>query len=128
MPMLAAEMASTTAKPSMTLARNRKVGSLTDIDCGQTRFDNPTRTPVFFPIDSRNRERELPDSTPKIRAEWIRGRKFAPSSHREERRRSPDARSDIRDERCAGPGFRGACHRARICAIRWLHPGDACGI
>src|SRR5882757_5228966 len=80
--MLTAEMASTTAKPSMILARNRNVGSLTDIDCGQTRFDSPTRTPVVLPIPSRNRERELPDSMLKPRAEWIRGRKFAPSPHR----------------------------------------------
>jgi hypothetical protein len=34
--MLAAEMASTTAKPSMILARNRKVGSFGDIDCEPT--------------------------------------------------------------------------------------------
>ncbi len=42
--MLAAEMTSTPAKPSMIFARNRKVGSFTDIDCGQTRF-NPTSNP-----------------------------------------------------------------------------------
>src|SRR3981081_2081181 len=77
--MLAAEMASTTAKPSMILPRNRNVGSLTDIDCGQTRFDSPTRTPIVLPIPSRNRKRELPDSMLKTRAEWIRGRKLAPS-------------------------------------------------
>jgi hypothetical protein len=46
--MLAAEIASTTAKPSMTFARKRRVGSLSDIDRGQTRPNNPTSTPVFF--------------------------------------------------------------------------------
>jgi hypothetical protein len=45
MPMLAAEIASTTAKPSMTFARKRKVGNFSDIDRGQTRFDNPTSNP-----------------------------------------------------------------------------------
>ena len=42
MPMLTAETASTTAKPSMIFARNRKVGSFNDIDCGRACFDNPT--------------------------------------------------------------------------------------
>jgi hypothetical protein len=41
--MLAAEIASTTAKPSMILARNRKVGSLIDGD--PARFDTPTPNP-----------------------------------------------------------------------------------
>jgi hypothetical protein len=43
--MLAAEMASTTAKPSMILPRNRKVGNFSDTDCGQTRFNIPTTNP-----------------------------------------------------------------------------------
>jgi hypothetical protein len=37
----------------MTLARKRKVGSLSDIDRGQTRFNDATRTPVFFLKSSR---------------------------------------------------------------------------
>jgi hypothetical protein len=49
MPMLTTVIASTTAKPSMTLPRNRNVGSLTDIDCGQTRFDDPTSNPRLLP-------------------------------------------------------------------------------
>src|SRR6266700_224921 len=81
MPMLATVMASTTAKPSMTLPRNRNVGSLTDIDCGQTRFDNPTSNPRLLPKNQQNRERELPDPVLKIRAEWIRAGKFAPNPH-----------------------------------------------
>ena len=47
--MLAAEMASTTAKPSMIFARNLKEGSLDEIDCSQPRLDSPTWTPVFIP-------------------------------------------------------------------------------
>jgi hypothetical protein len=31
----------------MIFARNRKAGSFSDIDCGQLRFNNPTRTPIF---------------------------------------------------------------------------------
>jgi hypothetical protein len=77
MPMLAAEMASTTAKPSMTFPRNRKVGSFTDIDRGQTRFNNPTSNPRFRSENRENRERELPDPLLKTRAEWIKGRKLA---------------------------------------------------
>ncbi len=46
--MLMAEIASTTVKPAMTLPRNRKLGSLGSIDCGQTRLDNPTANPHFF--------------------------------------------------------------------------------
>src|SRR6266446_5088135 len=78
MPMLAAVIASTTAKPSMTLPRNRNVGSLTDIDRGHARFDNPTSNTRLLPRNQQNRERELPDPVLKIRAEWIRAGKFAP--------------------------------------------------
>src|SRR3979490_795417 len=78
MPMLAAEIASTTAKPSMTFARKRRVGSLSDIDRGQTRPNNPTSTPRLLSKASRTRERKLPGPPPKIRAEWIRRRKFGP--------------------------------------------------
>src|SRR5437899_9889101 len=81
MPMLATVIASTTAKPSMTLPRNRKVGSLTDIDRGHARFDNPTSNPRLLPKNQQNRERELPDPVLKIRAEWIRAGKFAPNPH-----------------------------------------------
>src|SRR5450759_3382261 len=56
MPMLAAETASTTAKPSMTFARNRKVGSLSDIDRGQTCLDNPTSNPRLLSETQQNRE------------------------------------------------------------------------
>jgi hypothetical protein len=31
----------------MTLPRNRRIRSFKDIDCGQTRFDNPTSNPLF---------------------------------------------------------------------------------
>ena len=55
--MLTAEIASTTAKPSMTLARKRKVGNLSDIDRGQTRFNDATRTPVFFLKTQQTRQR-----------------------------------------------------------------------
>src|SRR6266487_6908379 len=80
MPMLATVIASTTAKPSMTLPRNRNVGSLTDIDRGHARFDNPTSNPRLLLKNQQNRERELPDPVLKIRAEWIRAGKFAAKS------------------------------------------------
>src|SRR6266404_5100689 len=83
MPMLAAVIASTTAKPSMTLPRNRNVGSLTDIDRGHARFDNPTANPRLRPKNQQNRERALPDLVLKIRAEWIRAGKFASEPHAE---------------------------------------------
>jgi len=79
--MLATVIASTTAKPSMTLPRNRNVGSLMDIDRGHARFDNPTSNPRLLPKNQQNRERELPDPVLKIRAEWIRAGKFAPNPH-----------------------------------------------
>jgi hypothetical protein len=65
MPMLAAEIASTTAKPSMTFARKRKVGNFGDKDRGQTRPDNRTSTPVFFSTASNTREREFPGADAK---------------------------------------------------------------
>jgi hypothetical protein len=46
--MLTAVIASTTAKPSMIFPRNRKVGSLNDIDCGQTRFNPTSKLPSSF--------------------------------------------------------------------------------
>ena len=65
MPMLTAEIASTTAKPSMILPRNRKVGSLgNDIDCGQMRFNDPTRDPHPFSKTSRHREAPAPEPDP----------------------------------------------------------------
>jgi hypothetical protein len=67
----------------MTLPRNRNVGSFKDIDCGRTRFDNPTSNPRLLPKNQQNRERELPDPVLKIRAEWIRPGKFAPEPHAE---------------------------------------------
>src|SRR5713101_8752911 len=79
MPMLAAEIASTTAKPSMTFARKRKVGSFGDIDRGQTRPDNRTSTPVFFQQPAVPGNVSSREPMPKIRAEWIKGRKFAPA-------------------------------------------------
>src|SRR5713101_52278 len=97
MPKLATVIASTTAKPSMTLPRNRNVGSLTDIDGGQTRFDNPTSNPrLLLPKNQQNRERELPDPVLKIRAEWIRAGKFAPEPHAESTRRHARARAGHR--------------------------------
>src|SRR6266436_7347534 len=83
MPMLATVIASTTAKPSMTLPRNRNVGSFADIDRGHARFDNPTSNPRLVPKNQQNRERELPDLVLKIRAEWIRAGKFASEPHAE---------------------------------------------
>src|SRR6266576_2902125 len=87
MPMLATVIASTTTKPSMTLPRNRSVGSFTDIDRGQARFDNPTSNPRLLPKNQQNRERELPDLLLKIRAEWIRAGKFASEPHSQSARR-----------------------------------------
>src|ERR1700694_533796 len=69
MPMLAADTASTAAKPSMILPRNRRVGSFGDTDCELTPNPRPDSK-------TQHRERELPDPTPKIRTEWIMARKF----------------------------------------------------
>jgi len=46
--MLKAAIASTTAKPSMIFARNRKVGSLDEDDWSPARFDNLTSIPPVF--------------------------------------------------------------------------------
>src|SRR5437899_12908082 len=69
--MLAAEIASTTAKPSMILGRNRRVGSL---KAEPLRFKNRTSHPVFV---LKNRHREAPATNPvrKVKAEWIKVRK-----------------------------------------------------
>ncbi len=73
--MLAAEIASTTAKPSMILARNRRVGSLKD---EPLRFKNRTSPPVFV-LKNRHREAPAPNPVRKVKAEWIRVRKSGQS-------------------------------------------------
>ena len=50
MPMLAAEMASVTAKPRMILKRSRRVGSFDAIDVDPARSEIPTPNPrLIFP-------------------------------------------------------------------------------
>src|ERR1700694_314 len=85
MPMLIAEIASTTVNPSMTLPRNRKLGSLRRIDCGQTRLDTPTSNPHVFSRKPARPETRGSRSDRKTRAEWIKGRKLAPNPHPEGR-------------------------------------------
>jgi hypothetical protein len=59
----------------MIFARNRKVGSFSDIDCGRACFDNPTsNSPLYFG-NQQNRERQLPGPKQKSKGEWIKGRK-----------------------------------------------------
>ena len=70
--MLAAEIASTTAKPSMILARNRRVGSLKD---EPLRFRNRTSTPRFR-SEKQASGGPAPNPVRKIKAEWIKVRKF----------------------------------------------------
>jgi hypothetical protein len=81
--MLATVIASTTAKPSMTLPRNRNVGSFADIDRGHTRFDNPTLEPPSSSQESAEPGARAPGLVLKIRAEWIRAGKFASEPHAE---------------------------------------------
>src|SRR5258706_14393040 len=83
MPMLSTLIAIPTARPSMTLQRNRNLGSLTDIDRDHARFDDPTSNPRLLPKNPQNRERELQDLVLKIRADWIRAGKFASEPHAE---------------------------------------------
>jgi hypothetical protein len=59
----------------MIFERKRRVGSLNDIDCAQTRFDNPTSIPRLLSKTSQIGN-VLPHLAPKARAEWIKGRKF----------------------------------------------------
>src|SRR6202161_1538402 len=73
MPMLAADTASTTAKPSMILARNRKVGSLSDIDCGRACFDNSTSNSCPASENRQNRQGKPPGPKQKRRGKWRRG-------------------------------------------------------
>src|SRR5882757_6367033 len=75
--MLPAEIASTTAKPSMILARNRRVGSLSDGKL--VRFSNPTPSPRLH-SENPDWEPPAPDPVRKTRAEWIRVCKFRPHS------------------------------------------------
>src|SRR6185369_5481928 len=69
--MLAAEIASTTVKPSMILERNRRVGSLNDTPL---RFWNRTLPPVFV-LKIRHRGPN-PNALRKCKAEWIKVRKY----------------------------------------------------
>ena len=72
--MLAAEIASTIAKPSMIFARNRKVGNRSEIDCGRACFNDPTSNSPSC-LRYQNRKRKLPDPKRQTNREWIRGRK-----------------------------------------------------
>src|SRR3954464_11249351 len=99
--MLAAEIASTTAKPSMILARNRRVGSLKD---EPPRFKNRTPHPVFV-LKNRHREALPPNPVRKVKAEWIRVRKFGQSWQRRCRRRllaSPGGVETRKARSCVG--------------------------
>jgi hypothetical protein len=46
----------------MILARNRKAGSFSDIDCGQPRFNNPTPDPHFRSENQRIRKASFSES------------------------------------------------------------------
>src|SRR3954454_10776021 len=72
--MLAAEIASVTAKPSMILARNRRVGNLIDRD--PLRPKTPTSAPVFILKTQRIPEALPPEAVGKSRTEWIKTSKF----------------------------------------------------
>src|SRR6185503_20056608 len=69
--MLAAEIASTTAKPSMILERNRRVGSLID----EPRPGIPTSTPRFHSEKQASGGPPPPGALRKLKAEWIKVRK-----------------------------------------------------
>src|SRR5262245_27776909 len=71
--MVAAEIASVTAKPSMILPRNRRVGNLIDSD----RFSPGIPTPVFVLKTTRVRRAPPPDSGSKTIGQWIKVRKYA---------------------------------------------------
>ena len=58
--MLAADIANTTAKPRMILARNRRAGSLMDDACDPERFDDPTLTSPIFQEPRVGNARALP--------------------------------------------------------------------
>src|ERR1700722_7374972 len=76
MPMLTAATTSTMAKPSITLARNRKVRSFGHFDCDRTRPDKPTSNPRFLWENQPDRGRGAPDRYGKNTVKWLRGRKF----------------------------------------------------
>jgi hypothetical protein len=73
--MLPAEIASTTVKPSMILERNLRVGSLKD---EPLRFLNRTSPPVFI-LKTTASGAQAPYAVRKLKAEWIRGRKYGQS-------------------------------------------------
>jgi hypothetical protein len=106
-------MASTTAKPSMILARNRRVGSLKD---EPPRFRNRTSSPVFV-LKSRHREAPPPYPVGKLKAEWIRVRKSGQSWQRWAADRAGPARGAPGcEEACAskqGGGIGESCSAGR---------------
>src|SRR5437667_5614928 len=102
--MLAAEIASTTAKPSMILARNRRVGSLKD---EPLRFRNRTSSPRFRSEKQASGGR-APNPVRKLKAEWIKVRKSGQSWQRLGGRPRP----------VRAPGREGACANER--GSRWV--------
>src|SRR5438128_8355888 len=97
--MLAAEIASTTAKPSMILARNRRVGSLKD---EPLRFRNRTSSPRFR-SEKQASGGPAPNPVRKLKAEWIKVRKSGQSWQRQE--------ADRGQSRPEVPGPRGGLRR-----------------
>src|SRR5436190_9042167 len=69
--MLTVEMTSTTANPSITLPRNRSVGSFIDAN-----FKPTPDLPATLPTLRRSGKREAPGPMPRINVELIKGRKF----------------------------------------------------
>src|SRR5437868_9166352 len=69
--MLTVEMTSTTANPSITLPRNRSVGSFIDAN-----FKPTPDLPATLPAKVGSGNAKLPSPMPRINAELIKGRKF----------------------------------------------------
>jgi hypothetical protein len=109
--MLAAEIASTTAKPSTIFPRNRRVGSFSDLDLDSAPCDISTPNPRLV----RKTSGISSDPRLKIRAEWIKGGKFVTNPDGgAPKHRSPDGAK-------RNPGNRQRLSRISLRSIRATH-------
>src|SRR5260370_39747466 len=109
--MLAAEIASVTVKPSMILARKRRVGNL----MSRAPLRPAISTPVFILKTQRNPAACAPDPARKPKAEWIGPGKFRGWLPANGAREAVRLRVVIPGASAPGPEFRdsgfGASHR-----------------
>src|SRR2546423_2097398 len=110
--MLTVEMTSTTANPSITLPRNRSVGSFIDAN-----FKPTPDLPATLPTKDGSGSAKLLSPMPRINAELIKGRKFEHIGDPATGRRGIGIGHDLKS------GYRGSGKKLRVSLCQEGSPG-----